>query len=395
MLEIKGALQNFDWGGYHYIKMLTGIDANQDKPLAELWLGDHANGSAQLVDGSLLSDWIKQNPEHRLGQRSLNTYGNRLPYLFKILDVKQPLSIQVHPSLEQARAGFAKENQARVPINQRNYRDDNHKPELMLALSDFYLLHGFREASSVAEQLQKIKELVPLASIYKEKGLRQFVSFIFDLSKQELGIIVNPVVERYRNAYKQNELSKSDPLFWFMRSALRAEKLGQEREPGLLMIFILNLMYVPKGKVVFQDAGIPHAYLEGQNIELMANSDNVLRGGLTSKHVDISELLKVINFEHVIPETVQPVRIDNRSIDFSVPVRDFQLREYILNAGERLVTPEHCGACIWFVLSGELKLDNQQHFSNAGSAFYQRPGEVNSMLAHSDVVLYRTSSIFN
>ncbi|MDG3085324.1 mannose-6-phosphate isomerase, class I [Vibrio hannami] len=391
MLEIKGVTQNFDWGGYHYIPMLTNARALNNKPSAEFWLGDHQNGSSRLVDGSLLSEWIKLNPESRLGAASIKKFGERLPFLFKVLDVRQPLSIQVHPSLQQARDGFAYEIKNNVPADERNYRDDNHKPELMLALSDFYLLHGFRSEEKVVEQFNRIIELEPLVHIYQEKGIERFVSFIFDLSERELSIIVEPVVERYREAYLQNEISKSEPLFWFMRSAIRAENEGQPREAGLLMIFVLNLMYVPKGKVVYQDAGIPHAYLEGQNIELMANSDNVLRAGLTAKRVDVRELIKVCSFEPITPETVTPVEIGNNATDFPVPSDDFQLREYRLEAGESLTTPPDNGPCIWFVLSGELKFHNQQHFSGSASAFYQRPGEVNELTAKTSVLVYRAS----
>ena len=397
MLEIKGVMQYYEWGGSHYIPMLlrenATLDLNGDVlPVAELWLGDHPGGSAQLVDGSLLSNWIKMNPKLRLGQKSISRFGERLPYLFKVLDVKQPLSIQVHPTLEQARDGYVQELRLNKPAALRNYKDNNHKPELMLALSDFYLLHGFRSDGDIIDRLNEIKELRPLVSIFKGKGLKSFVSFIFDLAQSELDLIIKPVVERHRSAFIQYELSKHQPLFWFMRAALRSEENGQPYEAGLIMTIILNLIYVPKGGVVFQDAGIPHAYLEGQNIELMANSDNVLRGGLTSKHVDVDELLKVTRFEPVIPEIICPVANDTGGYQYPVPVDDFCLNEYRLERGDTMITPAEEGACIWFVLSGELKLDTQQHFSSPGSAFYQRPGEVNSMVAQSEVIILRASA---
>lgn len=128
-------------------------------------------------------------------------------------------------------------------------------------------------------------------------------------------------------------------------------------DAGLIMIFIMNLMYVPKGGVVYQNAGIPHAYLEGQNIELMANSDNVVRCGLTSKHIDIKELLLITDFEPITPTIVAGRPSNDGGIDYIVPADDFRLREYHLEKGQTLTTPDENGACIWFVLSGELMLE--------------------------------------
>jgi mannose-6-phosphate isomerase len=390
MIEIKGAIKHYDWGGYYYLPMLLDShDARQ--PFAELWLGDHFAGSSTLVDGSPLSTWIEAAPEYRLGKKVVEQFGRRLPYLLKVLDVREPLSIQVHPTLEQAKQGFARENARAIESHCRNYKDDNHKPELMLALSDFYLLHGFRNVTEGMNELKKYKSTVSLASLYQDLGLKAFVSTIFSLPESELNNLVSPIVEQYRLSYQQNEISKSQSLFWFMRSALRAERERLPFDAGLIMIFIMNLMYVPKGAVVYQDAGVPHAYLEGQNIELMANSDNVIRAGLTAKHVDVQELLAITRFETITPEVLSGVPTNDGGIEYRVPAKDFQLREYHLRQGQVLTTPDEEGACIWFILSGEVRLANQQHYSGAGSAFYQRPGEVNIIDAKTEVTLYRAS----
>ncbi|MCG3720873.1 mannose-6-phosphate isomerase, class I [Vibrio cincinnatiensis] len=392
MIEIKGAIKHYDWGGYYYLPMLLdNHDARQ--PFAELWLGDHLAGSSTLVDGSPLSAWIEAAPEYRLGKKVVEQFGQRLPYLFKVLDVREPLSIQVHPTLEQAKQGFARENALAIESSRRNYKDNNHKPELMLALSDFYLLHGFRNVTESVAELKKYKSTDSLASLYQELGLKAFVSTIFSLPENELSGLVLPIIKHYRLAYQQNELAKSQSLFWFMRAALRAEREALPFDAGLLMIFIMNLMYVPKGSVVYQDAGIPHAYLEGQNIELMANSDNVIRAGLTAKHVDVQELLAITRFETITPEVVSGEPTDDGGIEYRVPAKDFQLREYHLHQGQALTTPDEEGACVWFVLSGEVRLSNQQHYSRAGSAFYQRPEEVNIIYAQSDTWLYRASAV--
>ncbi|MGL4379790.1 MAG: mannose-6-phosphate isomerase, class I [Vibrio sp.] len=391
MIEIKGAIKHYDWGGYYLPMLLDSQDARQ--PFAELWLGDHLAGSSTLVDGSLLTTWIDAAPEYRLGKKVVEQFGSRLPYLLKVLDVREPLSIQVHPTQAQAKQGFARENQLMIESSRRNYKDNNHKPELMLSLSDFYLLHGFRNVTESVAELKKYKSTEALADVYQQRSLKEFVAAIFALSPSELHRLVSPIIEHYRLAYQQNEISKSQSLFWFMRAALRAERQSLAHDAGLIMIFIMNLMYVPKGSVVYQAAGVPHAYLEGQNIELMANSDNVIRGGLTAKHVDVTELLAITDFEPITPAAVLGVATNDGGIEYRVPVKDFQLREYHLAKGQTLTTPDEQGACIWLVLSGEVRLANQQHYSGAGSTFYQRPEEVNIIHAQSDTWLYRASAV--
>ncbi|USD67393.1 mannose-6-phosphate isomerase, class I [Vibrio sp. SCSIO 43136] len=390
MIEIKGTLKNYPWGGKHFLPMML-TDDNATQPVAELWLGDHPSGSATLVDGSSLAEWITAAPDVRLGERSVERFGARLPYLLKVLDVKEQLSIQVHPTLEQAKQGYAFEQRQAIPMEKRSYKDDNHKPELMLALSDFYLLHGFRNVTGSVTELNKYPEFERLAQLLNQQGLEKFVATIFQLPTPNLIELIEPVIERYAQAYDQSELSKSDPCFWFMRAAKRAGRDGMPLDAGLVMIFIMNLMYVPKGGVVYQGAGVPHAYLEGQNIELMANSDNVVRGGLTPKHIDINELLNITTFEPITPICLTGRPTEDGGIDYLVPEDDFELREYRLDAGGRLNTPESQSPCIWFVLSGEVKLGNQRHYSGAGSAFYQRPGEFCVFNASSDCVLYRAS----
>lgn len=390
MIEIKGVIKNYEWGGHHYISMMTDSDLS-DMPMAELWLGDHKSGSSMLVDGSSLSKWIEASPEYRLGKKLVQRFGTQLPYLFKILDVKEPLSIQVHPTLEQAKQGFLREHSLGIPVQLRSYMDENHKPELMLALSDFYLLHGFRNVTEVLDELGLFKSFDPLVRLYSDLGIQGFVSSIFALPADRIRSLLLPVIEQYRNAYHQNEISKSEPLFWFMRSVEIIQKKARPLDPGLIMIFIMNLMYVPKGGVVFQDAGVPHAYLEGQNLELMANSDNVVRCGLTPKHIDIQELLAITKFSPIVPKTLAGKPSLDGGLDYIVESDDFQLREYRLDKGQSLTTPDELGACIWFVLSGEIRLGNHHHYSRSGSAFYQRPEEVNVIHATSDALIYRAS----
>ncbi len=392
MLEIKGVVQHYDWGGRHFIPLATGSESSADLPIAEYWLGDHQAGTALLSDGTKLSAWLQAAPLQRLGSKSIAQFGKRLPFLLKLLDVKSPLSIQVHPTKEQAIEGYKREQQLHLPATQRCYKDDNHKPELMLALSDFWLLHGFRQDEGIRNQLSLEPSLSALLKYYDSHGLKALVEHIFSLPKSQLGELIGPVIEGHRSAYECNQLSKMDPIFWLVRAALLGEAQERSIDPGLIMILLLNLMYVPKGEVVFQNAGVPHAYLEGQTLELMANSDNVVRGGLTGKLINVPELMRITEFEGLNPSLLQPVPLDCNCREYVVPVPDFALREYCLASGEKLTTPEDDGPCLWFILSGELRISGLQNYATAGDAFYQKPGELCVLAAQTDVVLYRTAT---
>lgn len=391
MIEIKGTEQQYDWGGQFYIPLITGKKVATGKPSAELWLGDHPNGTATFADGSAISDWIAANPEVALGEKSIARFGKKLPFLFKVLDVKAPLSIQVHPTLEQAQQGFALEQTQHIEPSKRNYKDANHKPELMLALSDFWLLHGFKSEQQIVQLLASEGSLLALQAQFSEGGVKQLVKYIFSLSEAQLTPLIMPIIETHLRAYEQQQLSKNSAYFWMMRAYLRSQADAMPLEAGLLMVLLLNLFYVPKGGVIFQDAGIPHAYLEGQNIELMANSDSVLRAGLTNKHIDADELLKVVRFDALNAQLIRPINADG-GIEFPVPVDDFCLTEYKLVAGSTHTLAPNAGPCIWFVLSGEMTIKGHTTHWRNGSAFYQLPNSTDTIHAHSDLVLYRSSA---
>ncbi len=391
MIEIRGTEQAYNWGGQHYISLITGSQKVTPEPVAELWFGDHPNGVARLGDGQPLDQWLAEQPEARLGEHSIERFGSRLPFLLKVLDVREPLSIQVHPTIEQARAGFQAEQGISIPAEQRNYKDANHKPELMLALSDFWLLHGFRTDDEIGELLSQTPCLQCLLPIYQEHGCRGLVEHLFQLPEAGLEPLIMPLVEQYQPEYDAGHLSKNNPYFWLIRAYNRAHSSQQPLEAGLLMVLLLNLAYCPRGGVIFQDAGIPHAYLEGQNLELMANSDNVLRAGLTSKHVDIQELLKVASFEPTQASLIEPVDVAGGR-QYPVPVDDFCLTEFLLRPGEQLTLPTNPGPCIWFVFSGEMSLSTEPGFWHGGSAFYQPPGDTETVTAQTELLLYRASA---
>ncbi|WP_026958756.1 mannose-6-phosphate isomerase, class I [Aliagarivorans taiwanensis] len=392
MLEIQGVQQHYDWGGRCYIPMLLDLPEASAQPVAELWFGDHPSGDARIAGDHAFSAWLKDSPVERLGQDSVARFGQRLPYLLKVLDVRQPLSIQVHPSLKQAKQGFASERVQDLPAEQCNYKDDNHKPELMLALSDFWLLHGLKRPEQLALIFDDNPSLKRLESVWQHTDNAGLVQHCFSLNADELAEVLEPIIERHLASYLARELPKSSPYFWLCRAYLRAQQSGQGLEAGLLMVLFLNLVYVAPGQVIFQDAGIPHAYLEGQNIELMANSDNVLRAGLTSKRVDVNELLKVADFSAAEATPIEPIELADGGLDFPVPVDDFQLIAYQLEPGQQLVLEAAESGSVWFLLSGELSLQQQSKLWREGEAYYQLPGEKSLVSAHSCCKLYRAKA---
>ncbi len=260
-----------------------------------------------------------------LGAYTAGRFG-RLPYLLKILDVKDMLSIQVHPSKSYAEQAFLEENKKGIPLNapDRNYKDDNHKPELMVALSDFWLLHGFKPAALMKRTLQQIPELRFLGPIFDKDGYQGLYKTVMEMEQLDVNAVLQPLLDRILPAYRDGRLSKDREDFWAARAALTFNETGRI-DRGIFSVYLFNLVNLRPGEAIFQDAGLPHAYLEGQNVEIMANSDNVLRGGLTPKHIDVPELLKNIRFEATEPNIILGKSVDGPIAVFQTPAPDFEL----------------------------------------------------------------------
>lgn len=342
IFQIKGCVQHYDWGGTTFIPHLLNIDNINKKPFAEYWMGAHTVAPSMVVlDNSLvsISDLIQQNPTAFLGNEVYSSFGD-LPFLFKILDVKEMLSIQVHPSKKEAEKGFEKENEKGIALNayNRNYKDKNHKPEVMIALSDFWLLHGFL----TKEKLQCVLENEPawqlLLPILQQKGIEGLYQYVMELTDAENKNLLVPVIEK---ALAEQSPSKLSPAYW-VQKLFKNKNIDtlSSFDRGIFSIYFFNIMQVAKGEAVFQAAGVPHAYLEGQNVELMANSDNVLRGGLTTKYIDVPELLKHTSFEGIIPQKLQPTVHGFERI-FTCPVPDFNIAEISLPEKKSIKNSTH------------------------------------------------------
>lgn len=247
---------------------------------------------------------IDQNPAAILGVSVARAFDGRLPFLFKVLAAARPLSIQAHPDKPQAEAGFARENQMGISLDapHRNYKDDNHKPECICALSEFNALCGFRRIDTIISYMDKLlpddeTTIRPtLQDALVHSRLQSFFKILMQLPADKADAVVNHAVA---NA---GRLREADPVYkWIVR--LHEEYPG---DIGVLAPAFLNLITLTQGQAMFLPAGVLHAYLDGTGLELMANSDNVLRGGLTPKHVDVPELLKVLDFSEMVPVVLSP-----------------------------------------------------------------------------------------
>lgn len=361
ILKLQGKVQHYQWGGVTFLPELLGINNFSNQHYAEYWLGVHPLGAADvLIDNELvpLQQLIDQDPIATLSEPVQKTFGT-LPYLMKVMDVQQTLSIQVHPTKEKALAGFVKEDEAGIARNapNRNYKDTNHKPEVMLAISEFWLLHGFKDPSLLESALSEIFEFQILLPLYKKDGLQALYQLIMEMDQDMVNNLLLPLVKREIRNKKENLLSKADPGWWVAKYFDDQNPVG-DIDRGIFSIYFFNIVQLQPGEAIFQGAGIPHAYLEGQNVELMANSDNVLRGGLTNKHIDVPELLANMLFQPTKPQILKGVILKDGETVFQFPVPDFSLTHLQLEANASFES-KSTGPEIWIVLEGGVIINNQ------------------------------------
>ncbi|MCC6235421.1 MAG: mannose-6-phosphate isomerase, class I [Verrucomicrobiales bacterium] len=331
-VELLPMVQHYDWGDPDFIPTLLGQSNPGRRPWAELWMGAHPDAPAQAVTPSgnvPLDTWISSLPDTILGPQVSERFEGRLPFLFKILGVAAPLSLQVHPDERSARAGFAAENRAGVPVDsrQRNYRDPHHKPELVVALGEFYGLRGFRPMADLASALAELPEFrsfEPSPGATPE-SLKAFYSAWMRLPQESVNRHLDPLLDRVRAADLARPFQTMDREYWLLRADAIYSRPGH-RDRGLLAFYLLNLVCLQPGEGMYLPPGVLHAYLHGPAVELMANSNNVLRGGLTTKHIDVGELLQQTRFESESPALLVPDRQrGSRVATYATPAGEFQL----------------------------------------------------------------------
>lgn len=329
MLPLNPPLQRYDWGSSRAIPDLLGLSA-AGGPVAEAWFGAHPSAPSlvRTAEGERpLDDFIAQDPDEHLGADVVARFGPALPYLLKLIAADSPLSLQVHPNLERARAGFREEEARGIPLGaaERSYRDTNHKPELVLALTPFEAMCGFRAPRRVVELLTGLgadlaRELrTVLAGDPTPEGVREAFTFLLQDETR-------PTAEQVRLVAQAcaTRLSQGSPSPRADRTVVQLQA-AYPGDPGVVTSLLLNPVTLQPGEALFVPAGGVHAYLEGVGVEIMASSDNVLRAGLTHKHVNTAELLRNVNYVAAPPIRIAPEVFHGSTRVFYAPVDDFEL----------------------------------------------------------------------
>ncbi len=324
LIALHGVIRRYAWGSATAIPGLLGIEPTGE-PAAELWLGAHRDDPARAPDHeATLDELIARDPVGLLGPDVVERFGPHLPFLLKVLAPAAALSMQVHPDLAQARAGFAAEEARGVPreASERNYKDANHKPELLCALTEFDTLCGFRPVDQTLRLINAldVAELAPYGELLaRPDGLRAAFTRLLELDRPGRAALCEPVIQACRRMAAARGAWSREAAFAVLAAA------DAPGDIGVVLTLLLNAVHLEPGEAIFLGAGNVHAYLRGVGVELMANSDNVLRCGLTPKHVDVPELLRITDFAP-LPEPRCPSRpgvAGERA--FQTPVPDLAL----------------------------------------------------------------------
>jgi len=348
ILQLDNPIMEYAWGSRTHIPALLGNPAPSEQPQAELWMGAHPKAPSRTL-GQTLIEVIDENPSAMLGSSAAERYGGRLPFLFKLLAAAKPLSIQAHPNKEQAKAGFLTEESAGLAVDaaNRNYKDDNHKPEILCALTEFWALNGFRTLPSMLELIDEVKlnsiasEIHLLRQTPNQAGLRRFFESVIEIDGSRKDLLLS---ELLRGA---GELKSTRSEY---RWILEVSDLFPG-DIGVLCVLLLNLVKLEPGQAIFCAAGDLHAYLDGFAVELMANSDNVLRGGLTSKHVDVPELMKTLTFQTGDVEILEP-----QNGRYVTPADEFELS--VLEVGNQEIHRQSRGFEILLNVAGDASVSD-------------------------------------
>jgi mannose-6-phosphate isomerase len=323
MWQLTNTVRHYPWGSRTVIPELLGEPSPAELPHAELWLGAHPDEPSVLSDGRSLDRAIAQAPDQLLGAVVRERFGPRLPFLMKVLAADAPLSLQAHPTTAQAEAGFAAEEAAGIPHDDptRTFKDPFHKPEVLLAITPVEALCGFRPVEESLHCLAKLQlpELKPTIAALARGGLRAAIPQLIALSARRRESLVQAVATRAASFVAAHDPEFINTYRW--AASLADTYPG---DPGVVISLMCNHLRLAPGEAVFLPAGNLHAYLGGAGIEVMASSDNVLRGGLTTKHVDLAALIEVLDFTDGKVPVLRPV-LGPGGLRYPVPVEDFDL----------------------------------------------------------------------
>ncbi|KGT91619.1 mannose-6-phosphate isomerase [Erwinia typographi] len=364
MQKLINTLQNYAWGSRTALTDLYGIANPDNQPMAELWMGAHPK-SPSLVEVAgkkqSLREVIEASKAGLLSQAVADRFGE-LPFLFKVLCADQPLSIQVHPSKAAAEVGFAKENAAGIPLDapNRNYKDANHKPELVYALTPFKAINGFRELHEIISLLQPVAGAHPAIAHFLQSptmgGLSELFTALLSMQGEEKSLALDLL---------KNQVGSQQGEPW---TTIKLIAEFYPDDSGLFSPLLLNVIELQPGEAMFLFAETPHAYLQGVALEVMANSDNVLRAGLTPKYIDIPELIANLKFEPrpYASLLTRPEKAGD-TLNFPVPVEDFAFSLHQLSP--QPATVQQQSAAILFCIDGQATLNHN------GQQLTLQPGE--------------------
>ena len=327
MERLDGARQSYDWGSTTAIPEMLGLEPD-GAPWAEQWYGAHPAGPTRLADGRTLAALLASDPGRLLGEDVVRRFGPQLPFLLKVIAPDRALSLQVHPSLEQAVRGFERENAADVAPDSpvRSFKDSNHKPEMVLALTRFEAVAGFRAPRRAAEVLGGLDS--PLARRMRRTlrlnptrfGIRQaFTELVSTDTRPQAAEMAELVAEISRRLAEGRSPSRRvDANVVEMARAF-------PHDPGIAAALLLNPVTLRRGEALFVPAGSVHAYISGLGVEVMASSDNVLRAGLTTKHVNVPAMLACVDYVAAPPVRPAPEYLSRATRAYYAPVDDFEL----------------------------------------------------------------------
>lgn len=388
MWQLSNGVRHYPWGSRTVIPDLLGVPVPADRPYAELWIGAHPDEPSVLSDGTPLDKAIGADPAALLGPAVRERFGDRLPFLMKVLAAELPLSLQAHPSEEQAQRGFAAEEAAGIPRDDatRTFKDPFHKPELLLALTTFEALCGFRPVEESLHCLAKLQvpELKPTIAALARGGLRAAVPQLLALDATRRTELVGAVSEAAGRFVAAHDPEFINTYRW--AATLARTYPG---DPGVVISLMCNHLKLAPGEAVFLPAGNLHAYLSGAGVEVMASSDNVLRGGLTGKHVDLAALIEVLDFTDRRVPVLHPV-LGPGGLRYPVPVEEFDLTRCQLDAQAGSLTTQ--GPQVILCTEGTAVLasaDGELILPRGGAAFVPAGAPVT---ARGPAVLYRATT---
>jgi len=372
--KLFNKIKHYEWGSDKMLPDFLGIENDKNVPYAEMWMGTHPGGPSQIEINGIISN--------------LENISGELPFLFKLLAAGKPLSIQAHPNKEQASAGFKRENDAGLSQTSplRNYKDQNDKPEIICVLTEFTLMAGFRDTECILKNFEELineapvlKDIIlPLLNHLKKGSLFDFFKMINNFSEIEK--------ELFSAFFTDKKTEKPEGFISNEQWQLINDFAVQyPKDTSILAPLYLNLVKLQPGQAIFIPAGILHSYIKGFAIELMSNSDNVLRGGLTHKNADIKELINILHFVPFFPQIITPCACADQ-FSYHTMYNNFLLTSMNVKGGEKEF-PEK-GPAICIVTEGEFKIDEEPY--KKGDSFFIPQG-TDKLLLKGDFSLFAAS----